>query len=88
MLYASYNLTFYGNTMADEIDLANEQAERWLAKALAAASQNTSKMPPKGSCYYCEAEFDSSDPDASRKLFCDGECAKDYETEQRLKNRR
>ncbi len=73
--------------MADEIDLANEQAERWLSQALAARS-NGPKLQPRGSCHYCESEFDTLEPDASKKLFCDADCAADYEREQRLKARR
>jgi hypothetical protein len=73
--------------MADEIDLANEQAERWLKQSLAARAGGPT-LPPKGSCHYCEAEFDPADPNAGKKLFCDADCAKDYEEEQRLRNRR
>lgn len=73
--------------MADEIDQANEQAERWLHQAL--ASRTTApKLVPKGKCFYCDAEFDKNDPDFSKKLFCDIDCSSDYTEEQRLKNRR
>ena len=69
--------------MPDEIDLANEQAERWLNQALANRSQQP-KLAVKGSCHYCEADFAAGD----ERLFCDSECAQDYEKEQRLRARR
>lgn len=75
--------------MADEIDLANEQAERWLAMSLSANKRSGAhSLTPKGSCHYCETEFDSKSEDGARKLFCDSECAKEYEAEQRRRARR
>lgn len=74
--------------MADEADLANDQAERFLSQALANHRSNTPRLAPRGRCYYCEAEFDETDPAGNKKLFCDSDCAKDYEHEQRLKARR
>ncbi len=75
--------------MPDEIDLANEQSERWLNQALANIGKGGPRLAPRGSCHYCETDFDpKTDPDAARKLFCDGECSHDYEEEQRLRNRR
>lgn len=73
--------------MADEIDLANRQAERWLAQSLASRRAAPS-LPPKGCCHYCEAAFPAGTENSDKKLFCDSECAKDYEEEQRLKARR
>jgi hypothetical protein len=73
--------------MADEIDQANEQAERWLNQALASRSAGP-KLAPRGNCHYCETVFDKSEPDFDKKLFCDKDCAHDYEEEQRLRNRR
>jgi hypothetical protein len=74
--------------VADEIDLANEQSERWLNQALNQMLANGSRLVPRGSCYYCESDFDKTDPTAEKRLFCDLDCSKDYEEEQRLKNRR
>lgn len=75
--------------MPDEIDLASEQSERWLAQALAnQAANGSARLTPKGSCHYCETDFDKKDPDFEKKLFCDKDCAADHEEEQRLKNRR
>ena len=69
--------------MPDEIDLANDQAERWLNQAIAARA-GAPKLAPKGSCHFCEAEFDANDP----RLFCDSDCATDHEREQKAKARR
>lgn len=74
--------------MPDEIDLANEQAERWLSQALANANTQKSKLTPKGQCHYCYADFDKADPDFARKLFCDSDCAHEHAEEERLKARR
>ena len=74
--------------MADEIDLANEQADRWLQQSLAATRVTTRKLVPRGNCHFCEAAFPVADADSAKKLFCDSECAADYEEEQRLRNRR
>lgn len=74
--------------MADEIDLANEQSERWLNQALANIGKGTTRLAPLGKCHYCETEFNASDADFPRKLFCDSDCSADYEEEQRLRNRR
>lgn len=71
--------------MADEVDLANEQADRWLHQSLANLASKTSGVKPKGSCHYCEEEFDPKDPNFGKKLFCDSECADGYAEEQRLK---
>ncbi len=74
--------------MPDEIDLANEQSERWLNQALANIGQGAKKLAPVGKCHYCETEFARTDPDFARKLFCDSECAADHAEEERLRNRR
>ena len=70
--------------MPDEIDLANEQAERFLEEARAAAAVGAPRLPPKQSCHYCGFDF----PEGDKRLFCDKTCADDYAEEQRLKNRR
>lgn len=67
--------------MADEIDQANELADLALNIALRNMSAGQ-KIAPRGTCYYCEAEV------GPKQLFCDADCAGDYEKEQKLKNRR
>ncbi|MCC5611592.1 hypothetical protein LC612_33895 [Nostoc sp. CHAB 5834] len=74
--------------MADEIDIANEQAERWLNQSLATLAAGKAALTPKYHCYFCEAAFEEGDTDRSRKLFCDVDCRTDYENEQRLKKLR
>jgi hypothetical protein len=74
--------------LADEIDLANEQAERWLAQSLNQLQANTTKLQPKGTCHYCDFDFETTATDVAKRLFCDIECSKAYEEEKRLKTRR
>lgn len=73
--------------MADEADLANEQADRWLERALSAATSGP-RLAPKGSCYFCDEPFDAASPDAAKRLFCDADCSADYEREKRLRQLR
>lgn len=56
--------------MADEIDIANEVAQRMLDVQLA-YRKPTSNLAPTGRCHWCGAEFDED----SLKLFCNSECA-------------
>jgi len=74
--------------MADEVDAANETAEKWLKNKLAeqAAVAKANRLPPKGFCYFCDAKLEGKD--SNIRLFCDKDCADDYSEEQRLKNRR
>lgn len=74
--------------MADEVDNANETAEKWLKIRLEeqAAAAKANRLQPKGVCYYCETELTGKDAD--KRLFCDKDCAADYDEEQRLLKRR
>lgn len=79
----------HGVLVADEIDLANEQAERWLASSLSASRRaGASSLAPRGYCHYCEAPFDPKRGDSALKLFCDSACAKEHEVEVRRRARR
>lgn len=71
--------------MADEIDLANEQSERWLAQALSRIG-SSGRLVPRGRCYYCDSEFGEHAAEAAKKLFCDKDCSDDYEKERRLRS--
>jgi hypothetical protein len=73
--------------MADEIDLANEQAEHFLKQSLANLA-SAPKLPPRGNCYNCDTEFAADDPNIGIKLFCDKDCADDYTYRDKLQNRR
>lgn len=74
--------------MADEIDMANEQSERWLRQALNASASKSPRLPAQGRCHFCGEQFDKKDELADRKLFCDADCASDYEREQQRKANR
>jgi hypothetical protein len=71
----------YGAEMPDEIDMANDLADLALNIALRNVSAGQ-KIAPKGACYFCEAKVEG------QQLFCDADCAGDYEHEQKRKNRR
>lgn len=90
--------------MADEIDLANEQAELFLRQSLAAnkqqATQNAALRPPRGSCYFCDEEFVAVGKDAeghdiddrgiriSEMRYCDKFCADEHARRTALAARR
>ncbi|KWT86096.1 MULTISPECIES: hypothetical protein [unclassified Variovorax] len=85
--------------MADEIDMANEQAELFLRQSLANRATGP-KLLPRGSCYNCDTHFVALGKDAQgrdvdergvaidEKLFCDKDCADDFTERERLKARR
>lgn len=68
----------------DESDRASalEGAERSARIAAVQAAARNSRMRPVGSCYYCSA------PVGAGHLFCDKDCASDYELVQsaRIRN--
>jgi hypothetical protein len=68
--------------MADEADLAFDSEQRHLTHALAAQRRRVGVLQPVGSCHNCG----NSDGIAGR-LFCDGDCAADWEYEDTLRRR-
>lgn len=68
--------------MADEADLAFDSEQRHLTHALAAQRRRTRELEPTGSCHYCG----NTDGIATR-LFCDTDCADDWEYEHALRCR-
>lgn len=64
--------------MADEIDQANEQADRWLQQSIEASRLTGPRLLPMGQCHNCERMFAKDSPDIDKKLFCDSECADEY----------
>lgn len=65
--------------MADEVDIAQDLQEREIANARAENERNASKrLPATGSCHYCSTSV------GEEARFCDEECARDWEEEQRL----
>ena len=66
----------------DEADLAYESEQRHFAQALAAQRRRSTRLRPIGSCHFC-AETNSIDD----RLFCDTECAADWEYENSLRTK-
>ena len=85
--------------MADEIDMANEQAELFLRQSLANRATGP-KLAPRGTCHNCDHAFEAAGRDAAGRpvndkgiavedlLFCDKDCADDFTERERLKARR
>jgi len=76
--------------MADEVDVANDSVERALEQALRAV-RSTPVLPPKGTCYFCEEELEPVEEGGKavhKKLFCDRDCADDWEREQKARRLR
>jgi hypothetical protein len=68
--------------MADEADLAFDSEQRHLTQALASQRRRGGALQAMGSCHYC------GEPDASGgRLFCDVDCAADWEYEENLRRR-
>lgn len=63
--------------MADIIDQANDHVEMEMAFLL---RRRRATIHPVGFCYYCETRIRDG------LLFCDTDCAVDYEKEQRIKS--
>lgn len=68
--------------MADEADLAFDSEQRHLMQALAAQRRRSKVLQPAGSCYHCGNTDGIGD-----RLFCDVDCADDWEYEHRLRSR-
>lgn len=68
--------------MADEADLAFDSEQRYLTQALAAQRTRRETLAADGSCHYCG----NTDGIAGR-LFCDTDCASDWEYEESLRRR-
>jgi hypothetical protein len=68
--------------MADEADLAFDSEQRHLTLALAAQRSRAQVLHPIGQCRYCGA-----DEGLGTRLFCDADCAKDWEYEENLRRR-
>ncbi|MGE4240560.1 hypothetical protein [Ramlibacter sp.] len=68
--------------MADEADLAFDSEQRHLSQALAAQRQRSSALKPVGYCHHCAEDRGIDD-----RLFCDSDCAADWEYEDALRKR-
>ena len=68
--------------MADEADLAFDSEHRHLTMALAAQRSRGAALRPVGQCHHC------GEPSAvAERLFCDTDCAADWEYEAALRRR-
>lgn len=65
--------------MADDIDWANNMAQRERDAGLAAVRRAPPTLPPTGRCYNC----DEGVPAGAR--FCDSDCRDDYEKMAKLR---
>jgi hypothetical protein len=66
----------------DEADLAFDSEQRYLSVALAAQRSRKGGLGPIGSCHNCR-----NDEDMGQRLFCDAECAADWEYQDSLRKR-
>lgn len=68
--------------MADEADLAFDSEQRHLKMALASVHRRAGVLQPVGSCHNC-----GNTEGIERRLFCDSDCAEDWEYEDSLRRR-
>lgn len=66
----------------DEADLAFDSEQRHLTQALAAQRRRGKILQPSGACHHCGNTQSIAD-----RLFCDGDCADDWEYERALRRR-
>lgn len=75
--------------MADEADMAHELEELERRNALANMPKGP-RLEPRGSCYNCGEPLTKGKGKSktlNQKLFCDGDCADDWERRQKLRGR-
>jgi hypothetical protein len=68
--------------MADEADLAFDSEQRHLTHAIAARHAGARVLRPVGCCHNC-GNVDGIE----QRLFCDGDCAADWEYQDTLRRR-
>lgn len=66
----------------DEADLAFDSEQRYLTQALAAQRTARGVLQPAGYCHNC-----GNTEDLGQRLFCDTDCAADWEYEDSLRRR-
>lgn len=66
----------------DEADLAFDSEQSYLSQALAAQRLRTGGLKAIGHCHNC-----GSDEGIEARLFCDSDCAADWEYEDSLRKR-
>jgi hypothetical protein len=68
--------------MADEADIAFDTEQRNLSQALAVQRARHVRMQPTGECHHCGNQEGLGD-----RLFCDSDCAEDWEYEHALRRK-
>lgn len=68
--------------MADEADLAFDSEQRHLRSALAAQRSRSAALKPVGCCHNC-----GHDEGLGGRLFCDADCAADWEYQDSLRRK-
>ena len=68
--------------MADEADLAFDTEQQLLTQALAAQRRRSRVLQPFGACHHC-----GNEDGIENRLFCDADCADDWEYEHALRTR-
>ena len=68
--------------MADEADIAFDSEQRHLSHALAAQRSRSVVLRPVGCCHNC-----GNSDGIGERLFCDSDCAADWEYEDSLRRR-
>lgn len=68
--------------MADEADIAFDSEQRHLSQALAVQRARHVRLQPKGACHHC-----GHDQGLEDRLFCDSDCAEDWEYEHTLRQK-
>jgi hypothetical protein len=66
----------------DEADLAFDSEQRHLSMALAAQRQKFGVLRPMGACHHC-----GNEDGIAERLFCDPDCAADWEYENTLRRK-
>ena len=68
--------------MADEADIAFDSEYRHLTHALAAQRSRAAVLRPAGCCHFC-----GNDEAIEDRLFCDSDCAGDWEYQDALRRK-
>ena len=66
----------------DEADLAFDSEQRYLSQALAAQRRRYGTLKATGACHFCDNTEGIED-----RLFCDSDCAADWEYETSLRQK-
>ena len=66
--------------MSDILDITDDVENRLLNLRIQAAKKYSSGLQPIHHCHWCEEPFEPNSP----KLFCDADCAMDYEKYQTM----